>query len=160
MDKSQKKVLEFMKAMSQEVGDFTKPTLFNTKFRVDLIEEEFNELKEAIDQNDLIGVIDALADLRYVLDGAANTWGIDLEPFFDEVHRSNMTKIGGPVREDGKRLKPPTYSPPNLEKVLTVVTHIKSLNKTELGLLSDYMNDEYYNKVETPPKKKDPILDD
>lgn len=61
---------------------------------------------------------DALGDLLYVVFGAAVTFGIDMGPIFDEIHRSNMTKIGGPVRPDGKRLKPATYEPPNLKPLL------------------------------------------
>lgn len=136
MLKTQAKVRAWHQAMGD---DFPRPgeqpvdVTRNAKLRLDLLLEELQELGDALgyrinlirndDQAywvetprvpDTVGAIDALADLEYVLVGAADTWGIDLEPYFDEVHRSNMTKVGGPVREDGKRLKPDTYEAPNL----------------------------------------------
>lgn len=86
--------------------------------RASLIEEESLETIAALRNNDLLGTIDGLCDLLYVTYGTAVSMGLDLEPFFDEVHRSNMTKIGGPIRPDGKRLKPPGWDPPDLAKVL------------------------------------------
>jgi predicted HAD superfamily Cof-like phosphohydrolase len=90
--------------------------------RLNLIKEEVEELKQAIDQNDLTGIADALTDILYVTYGAGATFGIDLDSCFEEVHRSNMSKLGAtgvPIyREDGKVLKGPNYSPPNLDKVL------------------------------------------
>jgi predicted HAD superfamily Cof-like phosphohydrolase len=59
-------------------------------------------------------VIDGLVDTIYVAAGAAATMGVDLAPVFEEVHRSNMAKTGGEVREDGKRLKPPGWTPPDI----------------------------------------------
>lgn len=59
-----------------------------------------------------------LSDLLYVTFGTAVTAGLDIQPFFDAVHENNMTKTGGPVRPDGKRLKPPDYKPVNLSSVL------------------------------------------
>jgi hypothetical protein len=66
-------------------------------------------------------MIDALCDIIYVTMGAACAMGIDLDPFFDEVHRSNMAKVGGPVRDDGKRLKPAGWTPPDIAGVLARV---------------------------------------
>ena len=87
-----------------------------------LIHEELEELLEAITQRDLIGIADALGDLKYVVEGAAVAYGIDLEPVFNEIHRSNMAKLGpdGKVhyREDGKVLKPEGWRPPQLEPIL------------------------------------------
>jgi predicted HAD superfamily Cof-like phosphohydrolase len=84
-----------------------------------LIHEEFEELKEAMAKNDLSAVAKELADLLYVVYGTAVSYGIDMEPVFREVHRSNMSKVGGYKREDGKWVKPATYSPAAIEPILT-----------------------------------------
>ena len=84
-----------------------------------LIHEEFEELKEAMGKNDLFAVAKELADLLYVVYGTAVSYGIDMEPVFREVHRSNMSKVGGYKREDGKWVKPATYSPAVIEPILT-----------------------------------------
>jgi len=63
-------------------------------------------------------VIDAICDCIVVLHNTSNAMGVDIEPFFDEVHRTNMQKAEGPLREDGKRLKPPGWKPPEIEKML------------------------------------------
>lgn len=67
---------------------------------------------------DLAEVIDGLCDIKYVADGAAATFGVDLDPFFRAVHRSNMSKAGGPVRADGKRLKPEGWTRPDIAGML------------------------------------------
>lgn len=67
---------------------------------------------------DMVETIDGLCDLKYVIDGAAATFGIDLAPFFREVHRSNMNKVGGERRPDGKRLKPAGWEPPQIAAML------------------------------------------
>jgi predicted HAD superfamily Cof-like phosphohydrolase len=86
--------------------------------RIRLIQEEFDELKEALETEDVVAVAKELADLLYVVYGTAVSCGIDMEPVFREVHRSNMSKVGGQRRADGKWLKPPTYSPARLEPIL------------------------------------------
>ncbi|HSC57147.1 MAG TPA: MazG nucleotide pyrophosphohydrolase domain-containing protein [Nitrospira sp.] len=83
-----------------------------------LIHEEFEELKEAMAKDDLVGIAKEMADLLYVVYGTAVSYGIDMEPVFREVHRSNMTKVGGYKREDGKWVKPATYSPAAIEPIL------------------------------------------
>jgi predicted HAD superfamily Cof-like phosphohydrolase len=83
-----------------------------------LIHEEFEELKEAMGKHDLAAVAKELADLLYVVYGTAVSYGIEMAPVFREVHRSNMSKIGGYKREDGKWVKPPTYSPAAIEPIL------------------------------------------
>jgi predicted HAD superfamily Cof-like phosphohydrolase len=104
-----------------------------------LIAEELEELGEAVGVNvrvdiadsdarydgqaDIVAAADALADLEYVSKGSAVTWGIPLSEVFDEVHRSNMTKVGGGRRADGKILKPATYSPPQIGRVLVDVAN-------------------------------------
>ena len=83
-----------------------------------LIQEEFEEFQEAMQGNDLSAMAKELADLLYVVYGTAVSLGIDMEPVFKEVHRSNMSKVGGYKREDGKWVKPPTYSPASLDTIL------------------------------------------
>ena len=115
------KVGTFMKTFGQEVK--TKPS-FSTdkinKLRVDLINEELNELQEAMKNNDLLEVADALTDILYVTYGAGHAFGIDLDKCFSEVQNSNMSKLdenGKPIYNDaGKVMKGPNYFKPNLSK--------------------------------------------
>ena len=90
--------------------------------RLALIQEEVGELAEAASAEDLIGIADALADIVYVAYGTAHVYGIDLDAVLDEVHASNMTKLGAdgrPIRRaDGKVLKGPAYRPPDIAAVL------------------------------------------
>ena len=90
------------------------------RLRVLLIEEELAELRNAGETRSLIRVADALADLLYVVYGAAVSYGIDLAPVFREIHRSNMSKGDPEVvrRPDGKVLKGAAYSPPRVQEVL------------------------------------------
>lgn len=67
---------------------------------------------------DFVDAIDGIADLLYVTFGTAVAWGIDAEPFFEEVHRANMTKLDGPKRADGKQLKPDNWQPPRIAQML------------------------------------------
>ena len=116
-----KKVKIFMETFSQEVKN--QPS-FSTdqinKLRFDLIEEELNELKVAMQNKDLLEVADALTDILYVTYGAGHAFGIDLDKCFDEVQNSNMSKLGDdgkPIyNEDGKVMKGPNYFKPNLSK--------------------------------------------
>jgi predicted HAD superfamily Cof-like phosphohydrolase len=88
------------------------------RLRVKLIQEEFDEVKEALAGDDLAGIAKELADLLYVIYGTAVSCGIDMEPVFREVHRSNLTKVGGYKRGDGKWVKPATYSPAQIGPIL------------------------------------------
>lgn len=92
------------------------------QLRISLLEEEVAEFRAAAEVNDLVAVADALGDIAYVLYGTALTYGIDLDAVIAEVHRSNMSKLsadGVPIlREDGKVLKPPTFTRPDLLTVL------------------------------------------
>lgn len=88
------------------------------ELRFDLLDEELVELWEALEANDRVAIADALGDILYVTYGAADTWGIDIDRVLREIHRSNMTKEGGGTRADGKILKGPNYSPPDLSFVL------------------------------------------
>ena len=118
-----RKVGTFMKTFGQEVK--TKPS-FNTekinKLRIDLIKEELEELTEAMNNKDLLEVADALTDILYVTYGAGHAFGIDLDKCFEEVHRSNMSKLseeGKPIyNEFGKVMKGPNYFKPNLKQYL------------------------------------------
>jgi predicted HAD superfamily Cof-like phosphohydrolase len=120
------KVKEFMDTFGQNVR--TKPEFPDNDtihLRIDLIEEELDELTVAIAEQDIVGVADALTDLLYVIYGAGHTFGIDLDKTFAEVHRSNMSKLGEdgkPIyREDGKILKGKNYTPPDLTFILKEV---------------------------------------
>ncbi len=86
--------------------------------RVTLIQEEFDELKEALAAEDLSSIAKEMADLLYVIYGTAVSYGIDMDSVFREVHRSNMSKLGGYKRGDGKWVKPATYSPARIEPIL------------------------------------------
>ena len=117
------KVGLFMKTFGQEVK--SKPGLSNVKInklRVDLIDEELKEFKHAIQTNDLKEVADALTDILYVTYGAGHAFGINLDKCFDEVQKSNMSKLsaeGKPIYNDkGKVMKGPNYFKPNLKKFL------------------------------------------
>lgn len=87
--------------------------------RIRLIQEEFDELKEALVKEDLLGIAKELADVLYVVYGTAVSCGIDMEPVFREVHRSNLSKVGGHKRADGKWVKPAAYSPAQLAPILS-----------------------------------------
>ena len=115
------KVGTFMKTFGQEVK--TKPSFSSdkiNKLRIDLIKEELDELKEAMNNNDLLEVADALTDILYVTYGAGHAFGINLDKCFDEVQNSNMSKLsenGDPIyNENGKVMKGPNYFKPNLSK--------------------------------------------
>lgn len=85
--------------------------------RASLVAEEAAEFTRACAKNDMIGIADGIADLLYVTYGAAVAFGMDAKSLFEEVHKSNMTKT--PARDSsGKVLKGPSYTPPNLAKVL------------------------------------------
>ena len=113
------KVGDFMEAFGQEV--LYMPVMPNTKLaalRLDLINEEVQELTDGLGKKSMLEIADALTDILYVVYGAGHAFGIDLDECFNEVHRSNMTKLGEdgrPVyREDGKVMKGPRYSEPDL----------------------------------------------
>jgi len=116
---------DFMESMDQDVQirpSFPEDSV--QKLRLDLIEEELEELQYAIDNQNMVDTADALTDLLYVVYGAGHAFGIDLDDCFKEVHHSNLSKLGPdfrPIkREDGKVLKPDTYFPPDLKTVLNI----------------------------------------
>jgi len=103
-------------------GSPTFPPSNIQRLRRHLIAEEFKELRDAMHQKNMIEVADAIADLLYVVYGTAVAFGINADAVFAEVHRSNMSKAGedGKAirREDGKVMKGPNYSPPDIKGVL------------------------------------------
>ena len=114
-------VKKFMKTFGQEVKEKAEfPTDKITSLRYDLIREELDELKEAIDNKDIKEVADALTDILYVTYGAGHAFGINLDKCFAEVQNSNMSKLGDdgkPIyNEKGKVLKGPNYFKPDLKK--------------------------------------------
>ena len=117
------KVTTFMETFGQEVK--TKPSFSTNKInslRYNLIKEELDELKVAIENKDLLEVADALTDILYVTYGAGHAFGIDLDKCFNEVQSSNMSKLdesGKPIyNESGKVMKGPKYFKPNLKGFL------------------------------------------
>ena len=115
------RVRKFMETFGQEIkGKAQFPNEKITSLRYDLINEELGELKEAIDNNDIKEVADALTDILYVTYGAGHAFGINLDKCFEEVQNSNMSKLGldgKPIyNEQGKVMKGPNYFKPNLNK--------------------------------------------
>ena len=115
------KVKTIMQTFGQEVK--AKPSFSTEKInslRYELIKEELEELKIAMENNDILEVADALTDILYVTYGAGHAFGIDLDKCFEEVQNSNMSKLdkdGKPIyNELGKVMKGPKYFKPNLTK--------------------------------------------
>jgi predicted HAD superfamily Cof-like phosphohydrolase len=117
------KVKVFMKTFGQDVKQ--QAALSTEKInslRISLIEEELDELKEAMKEKNLKEVADALTDILYVTYGAGHAFGIDLDKCFDEVQNSNMSKLGADGKpiydESGKVMKGPNYFKPDLNKFI------------------------------------------
>lgn len=116
-------VEEFHRAYGLPIRQEPKlPETLERDLRNGLLAEEFLEYIEAEAKNDLVAIADALADMIYIIQGTALVYGLPLDEIFDEVHRSNMSKLdenGKPIyREDGKVLKGPNYEPPNIEEII------------------------------------------
>ena len=114
-------VKKFMETFGQEIKEKASfPNDKITSLRYDLIKEELDELKEAIDNKDIKEVADALTDILYVTYGAGHAFGINLDECFKEVQNSNMSKLvpdGKPIyNENGKVMKGPHYFKPDLTK--------------------------------------------
>ena len=114
-------VRKFMKTFGQDVkikAEFPSEKI--VKLRYNLIKEELTDFQEAVKQKNLTEVADSLTDILYVTYGAGHAFGIDLDKCFDEVQRSNMSKLGSdgkPIyNKDGKVMKGPSYFEPNLKK--------------------------------------------
>jgi predicted HAD superfamily Cof-like phosphohydrolase len=115
------KVKIFMETFGQEVKN--KPSFSSDKIndlRYELIREELDEFKEALKNKDILEVADALTDILYVTYGAGHAFGIDLDKCFEEVQKSNMSKLdknNKPIyNESGKVMKGPGYFKPDLTK--------------------------------------------
>ena len=116
-------VKKFMETFGQEVKSKAEfPSSKIVQLRYDLIKEELEELKTAIDSKDIKEAADALTDILYVTYGAGHAFGINLDKCFEEVQNSNMSKLGSdskPIYNDkGKVMKGPKYFKPDLDKFL------------------------------------------
>jgi len=117
------KVRLFMTTFGQEVKNKASLSSENiNNLRINLIEEELNEFKEAVIKKDLKEAADALTDILYVTYGAGHAFGINLDKCFEEVQKSNMSKLGddgNPIYDEkGKVMKGPKYFKPDLKKFL------------------------------------------
>ena len=119
------KVKEFMQKFKQEVK--SKPSFPDDniiKLRINLIKEELLELEEALNEKNIEETADALTDILYVTYGAGHAFGIDLDKCFDEVQKSNMSKLdkfGNPIyNNQGKVMKGPSYFKPDFKKILNI----------------------------------------
>ena len=117
-------VRKFMKTFGQEIREKAGfPDKKITSLRYDLIKEELEELKDALDNKDIKEVADALTDILYVTYGAGHAFGINLDKCFEEVQNSNMSKLddnGEPIYNDhGKVMKGPNYFKPDLSKFIS-----------------------------------------
>ena len=124
------KVKKFMETFGQEIkeqADFPNQKI--QELRYDLIKEELEELKVALQEKNLKEVADALTDILYVTYGAGHAFGIDLDKCFEEVQSSNLSKLddnGKPIYDrNGKVMKGPNYFKPNLEKILVYSNELK-----------------------------------
>lgn len=120
------KVQRDVKAMHEKfgvpVGDVhERPTVRRGDFRAALIEEEAQETIAALRKGDLVEAIDGMCDLLCVVYGTAVECGVDLAPFWEEVHRSNMAKENPVPGTPGKLLKPPGWTPPQLASILAAL---------------------------------------
>lgn len=115
MTNQQTKVLAFMRAFEQHLEVYPNiPPQDHQTLRKLLVIEECAELMDAINEQNIAHIAKECADVMYVVLGLANTYGFDLEPVFDAVHESNMTKIGGHKGPTGKWMKPSTYREANV----------------------------------------------
>jgi predicted HAD superfamily Cof-like phosphohydrolase len=119
------KVKKFMQKFKQEVkSNPSFPDDNIIKLRINLIKEELLELEEALNEKNIEETADALTDILYVTYGAGHAFGIDLDKCFDEVQKSNMSKLdkfGNPIYNDqGKVMKGPLYFKPNFKKILNI----------------------------------------
>lgn len=122
-------VREFHETYDQPIRTVPTINVPELQLRLDLILEEVTELQEALEASDIVEVADALGDIAYVVYGAALTFGIPLDEIVDEIHRSNMSKLGAdgkPVyrESDRKVLKGESYFPPTpgIERILAEAT--------------------------------------
>jgi len=131
-------VKDFHRAFGQRIGTVPElPDANERVLRMRLISEEFEEYRNAEYDNNTVEIADALADIIYIALGTAVSYGIPLDKVFEEVHRSNMTKlVNGKVlrREDGKIQKPEGWTPPDIESVLKKTHEENTLLNQQIGL--------------------------
>ena len=114
-----KDVLEFHQKFGCHIGSNPSvPEVGTAVLRQGLMDEEYQELNEALDKEDLPGIADGVADLIYVLCGLAISYGINLDDVWAAVHKANMKKVGGKTRPDGKILKPEGWTHPDIKTIL------------------------------------------
>lgn len=118
-----KKVKEFHETYGAYISEESKlPDSSVRELRIALLQEEFDEYTKAEEDNDLVEIADALGDMMYIIYGTAISYGIPLDDIFNEIHSSNMSKLGEdgkPIRrEDGKILKGPNFFRPDIAKFL------------------------------------------
>jgi hypothetical protein len=127
VNKEQQMVKEFMLAVQDGMVN-SQPQLINAdlkNLRYDLIWEELEEYATA---GNIYSIADAIGDMLYVVYGAAICHGLDMEPIFAEIHRSNMNKLNGPKRADGKQLKPEGWKPPDIYSEVEKQIHNADIN--------------------------------
>ena len=124
MNKWIESVKEFHRKFGRPVNSSPRyPYFKDANLRAALIAEEARETCDAILLPDTLAEIaDGIVDTIYVCIGTALEYGIDIEPIFEEVHRTNMLKTGGAIRTDGKILKPQNWQPPRIEEILKAQT--------------------------------------
>lgn len=112
-------IVDMFEAFDAYIG--SKPEVPPEKvleLRKTLIKEEVKELLEALDIGDLVKIAVEITDAIVVILGTAISYGIDIRPVWDEIHKSNLAKVGGGKRQNGKVLKPANWKPPRVEEVL------------------------------------------
>jgi predicted HAD superfamily Cof-like phosphohydrolase len=155
-------VMEFHEKMRLSIGDPRSPnTEIDQALRVELIQEEFTELKDALTISDPVArtveVADALADLAYVICGAAISWGIDLPMVFQAVHVSNITKTPDNKRQDGKIMKGPKYQRPQIAEALTLAA--EEAEEYGLGIEDGFWPCAPNVEIISPEAQEDPSAD-
>lgn len=118
-----KQVLQFHDTYGRPIGVYPRlPYETERELRRKLLEEEHDEYLLAEAQNDIVGIADALGDMAYIIAGTAIVYGIPLDEVMDEIQRANMSKLGADgkplVRADGKILKGPNYTPPDIKSII------------------------------------------
>lgn len=126
-----KDIIEFHEEFNMHIEPLPKIPRDGVKvLRQCLIKEEVEETIQAIERNDLVEIADGIADSIVVLLGTTVSYGIDINAVFNEVHKTNMAKIGGEVRADGKQLKPKGWKPPRIKEILENQSNILGEQRT------------------------------
>lgn len=135
MNRIQLAIQEFHEAFEHPIGDVEHPKIISERveLRKKLIASECKETLDALDAGDLDEIIDGICDLVYVAVGTLVEYGIDFESHFEEVHRTNMNKVGGTKDVDGKTLKPDGWLPPDHKFILECSRrHAEGMRKVRL----------------------------